>query len=97
MSALWQKEAHVLTSRAVAAQLLQLRQIPHLNEGEVPYQSGAADRVVGEVFGSAFDNVLNSWMYGAAIQLSFNGSEPAWSKDGWSFVPADISAITVSD
>lgn len=32
-------------------------------------------------------------MYTATIQLTLNGSEPAWSKDGWSFVPAMLDSI----
>ncbi|KAJ8120144.1 hypothetical protein ONZ43_g3074 [Nemania bipapillata] len=34
-----------------------------------------------------------SWIYGAAIQTSLNGSEPPWSSGGWSFVPYDLSTL----
>lgn len=30
-------------------------------------------------------------MYTATIQLALNGTEPSWSRDGWSFVPIDLS------
>jgi hypothetical protein len=32
-------------------------------------------------------------MYGASVQLTLNGSEPVWSKDGWNFVPLDLSDL----
>lgn len=32
-------------------------------------------------------------MYTATIQLALNGSEPAWSKDGWSFVPSRLDNV----
>jgi len=30
------------------------------------------------------------WIYSAMLQLTRNGSDPSWSKEGWSFVPIDI-------
>lgn len=32
-------------------------------------------------------------LYGATLQLAYNASEPAWSKDGWSFMPLDIRNV----
>jgi hypothetical protein len=31
-----------------------------------------------------------NWLPGAAIQLSLNGTKPAWTRGGWSFVPINL-------
>jgi hypothetical protein len=40
-------------------------------------------------------NLTAHWMYTATNQLALNGSEPAWSKDGWSFVPLDLRNVSL--
>lgn len=93
MSALWQRQPLSLTSSAEARQPLELRQMPfvaydmYLNK----------DTHMFTILGDLFKSFRTSWMYGATIQLTLNGSEPAWSKDGWSFVPVDLSDVIGSD
>jgi hypothetical protein len=86
MSALWQKQLSALTTLALIRQPLELRHIPHLAlELNTWHLSSYVDAVLGRLF---YD-FETSWMYGAAIQLTLNGTEPEWSKDGWSFVPPE--------
>ncbi|KAF2195642.1 hypothetical protein K469DRAFT_744158 [Zopfia rhizophila CBS 207.26] len=41
-----------------------------------------------------YSNISSNWIYGATIQLSLSGSEPAWSTNGWSFTPITISNVS---
>lgn len=34
-----------------------------------------------------------NWLYGAAMQIAMNGSQPKWTKDEWSFVPLDLHKL----
>lgn len=43
-----------------------------------------------------YKNISSYWMYTATIQLALNGSEPAWSKEGWSFVPVDLDKVNAN-
>lgn len=44
-----------------------------------------------------YAHLSTNWLYSATMQLAYNGSEPSWSKDGWSFVPIDLSSIPDSE
>lgn len=46
-----------------------------------------------EVMATVFANLTTNWMYSALIEATLNGSEPPWSKDGWSFIPLDFSSV----
>lgn len=35
----------------------------------------------------------NNWLYTSTIELSLDGSQPAWSHDEWSFVPVELAQI----
>jgi hypothetical protein len=48
---------------------------------------------VGTTLADLFGNLTNNWLYTGVIQATLNGSEPNWSKDGWSFVPLDLSDL----
>lgn len=93
MSALWQREPSQLSSAAEVFRPLQLRQIPHLFTGYAPPSTSSGGSYIGDVLGNLFDDLTTNWMYGAAIQLSLNGSEPSWSSNGWSFVPVELFQI----
>ena len=62
--------------------------VGHLNNNDF-YSSSYR----GEALRESFTNQTTSWMYGANIQLTLNGSEPPWSSHGWSFAPVDLSTI----
>ncbi|KAF2146972.1 uncharacterized protein K452DRAFT_337305 [Aplosporella prunicola CBS 121167] len=54
----------------------------------LPHESG--------ILTSLYAELSTNWLYSATIQATLNGSEPAWSRDGWSFIPLDLSKIPVS-
>ncbi|KAK0610239.1 hypothetical protein DIS24_g12137 [Lasiodiplodia hormozganensis] len=49
-----------------------------------------------QILKNMYRDFATNWMYSATIQLTLNGSEPAWSLDGWSFLPIDLSKISNS-
>lgn len=49
----------------------------------------------GVVLSDLYTNLSTRWMYTATIQLALNGSEPAWSKSGWCFVPAYFHTMQI--
>lgn len=61
---------------------LEIRQIPQVR---VRNDTDKGFTEISESLSSA------NWIYTAMMQLTENGSEPSWSKDGWSFVPLNLS------
>ncbi|KAI0165245.1 hypothetical protein GGR52DRAFT_101832 [Hypoxylon sp. FL1284] len=92
MSSLWNREPGMISSTYEVPRQLQLRNVPLLSSGHLP--EGPSERSYKvDAISSLFSNMKASWIYGAAVQLSLNGSEPPWSSGGWSFVPSDLSSI----
>jgi hypothetical protein len=58
---------------------------------------GASMNYPTAVLETLYQNLSSYYMYTAIVQLALNGSEPAWSKDGWSFVPIELSSISSSE
>ncbi|KAI1388600.1 uncharacterized protein F4822DRAFT_251261 [Hypoxylon trugodes] len=81
MSSMWQRVPGSVLLTANVLQQLQLRNdsLPFAGEG-----SALVD---------LYSNMRTSWIYGAAIQTSLNGTEPAWSSNGWAFVPVDLATL----
>lgn len=94
MSSLWSQTAGTFENVINLPQQLQLRHVPHLSTGKAPIFSFETDDSA-DFIDNLFHDMKTSWMYGAAIELSLNGSEPVWSSEGWSFVPFDLSALPV--
>ena len=92
MSALWQRDYGVLRSSAEVPQQLELRQVPFLTQGQI-YSTAHGQSYPASVLKALYTDLQSNWLYGASIQLSLNGTQPAWSSDGWSFVPTDLSAV----
>ncbi|KAF1960031.1 hypothetical protein CC80DRAFT_590362 [Byssothecium circinans] len=98
MSALFQQDVGYLTDPINLERTLELRQTPHLRQINTSYPPSFANSAWGYDFVATaledlFSNLTTNWMYTAEIQLTMNGSEPAWSNDGWSFVPVDLSQL----
>ncbi|ETN41262.1 uncharacterized protein HMPREF1541_03197 [Cyphellophora europaea CBS 101466] len=95
MSALWDRSPGALSSVMETARPLEIRQIPYLTTGDSPLflHSGPITSYQSDVLAQLYDNLTTSWMYGAAVQLVLNGSQPAWSSEGWSFAPVDFPHI----
>lgn len=91
MSALWQTQPSHLSSTSELIRGLELRQIPHVNYNTDSYKS----LVISPVLEQLFKDLRTNWMYSATLELTLNGSEPTWSKDGWSFVPLDVESLSI--
>ncbi|KAI9796263.1 MAG: hypothetical protein M1833_006432 [Piccolia ochrophora] len=89
MSALWERNPASLAHHELLRRTFELRTVPNIFEAE-GYRGGNGAQIRDKTFGDPF----NSWMYGGAVQLALGGSQPSWSKDGWSFVPLDTSALS---
>ncbi|KAI0388910.1 hypothetical protein F5Y17DRAFT_451155 [Xylariaceae sp. FL0594] len=95
MSSLWSRQSGSLPSVVNVTRQLELRHVPHLSTGTSQFTSRAGN-YKQDLLSELFDNVRTSWIYGAAVQTSLNGSEPPWSSGGWSFVPYDPSSVSKS-
>ncbi|KAI1206168.1 uncharacterized protein F4807DRAFT_453588 [Annulohypoxylon truncatum] len=90
MSSVWNREPGSVPFQVNVQRQLELRSVPHLSEATLQFTSHAGN-YKQSALASLFSNLKTSWIYGAAVQISLNGSQPAWSSDGWSFVPHDLS------
>ncbi|OAL47772.1 hypothetical protein IQ07DRAFT_571304 [Pyrenochaeta sp. DS3sAY3a] len=95
MSALFEKRATNVVQQVELQQDLSLREIPVITEiyTEDSKQKYAPIRVLNELYLDASKN----WLYGAGIQLSFNGSQLPWTFDGWNFLPMELSNMPGTD
>ncbi|OTA99510.1 hypothetical protein M426DRAFT_67631 [Hypoxylon sp. CI-4A] len=92
MSSLFQRESGTIPFTVDIQRKLELRHVPQLSDATLQFTSHAGNYKQSALV-SLFGNMKTSWIYGAAIQLSLNGSEPTWSSDGWSFVPHDLNGL----
>lgn len=76
---------------------LEIRDIPLVFGTSQAFAGGASDDYAGTVLANLYTNISSHWMYTAAIQLTLNGSEPSWSKDGWSFAPIQLNNLNRTD
>lgn len=53
------------------------------------------DDVVQTVLQEIYGSVLNSWLYSSLVDLSYNGSQAAWTRDDWAFAAVDTSHISL--
>jgi hypothetical protein len=51
------------------------------------------DGGVSEMLKDTVGNLTANWMYTALVEGIFDGPQPSWSKDDWSFIPLDLSNI----
>ena len=75
---------------------LEARNIPFVFETQQSLYPGESNDYTADILTDLYKNISSYWMSTATIQLALNGSEPAWSKDGWSFVPIDLKNITAA-
>jgi hypothetical protein len=99
-SALFEQTTGIINDAIQLNRSLELRQVPYLrqvNESYPPifdgFQGAYGYTYVGTILEDLFGNLTNNWIYSGVIQATLNGSEPDWSKDGWSFVPVDLSEL----
>jgi hypothetical protein len=96
MSALFELNAGLVDRQVSLNRSLELRQIPHLREvienypprfESVASSEYSVDRALMDISG----NLDSNWTFSAVNQVTLNKSGPRWSKDGWSFIPIDLS------
>jgi hypothetical protein len=51
------------------------------------------DGGVSQMLKDTIGNLTANWMYTALVEGIFDGPQPSWSKDDWSFIPLDLSNI----
>ncbi|KAF1830045.1 hypothetical protein BDW02DRAFT_573425 [Decorospora gaudefroyi] len=91
MSALFEQKTTNVSNPATLERTLEPRELPIITT--VRTDSLSPDVPYWEVLNRLLMNPPKSWLPGAAIQLSFNGTKLPWTHDGWSFVPLDLSNI----
>ena len=90
MSALFERQIDVHTQPFVTNRSLELRQVPHLFEVIYDFSDTDGYLTWQEVIQRTYENSTTNWLYTATIQLTLGGPEPAWSSEGWSFVPVTL-------
>jgi hypothetical protein len=95
MSALFERHSHTKMAPIELNRTLELRQIPRLQLVDFDYPpsinlySRLGDPVNASV-SQIFNTLSTNWIYSAISALTLSGADPAWSSDGWGFVPIII-------
>jgi hypothetical protein len=84
---------------------LELRRDPHVRSTATFYRYGSSipdfrpddDLYVAPLMQEILGDLQPNWLYTALIETVFDGPEPSWSKDDWSFIPLDLSNIPRAD
>ncbi|KAK6002785.1 hypothetical protein QM012_001535 [Aureobasidium pullulans] len=71
---------------------LEVRSMNHFKDYVSPHGT-EIDSAHTAALSDIYQSSLQSWLYGAAVEISQSGSAPAWTKDTWSFVPLDFGDI----
>ncbi|KAF2258991.1 hypothetical protein CC78DRAFT_503810 [Lojkania enalia] len=92
MSALFERELGTATHAVIAPRTLEIRQVPQqgLSTYDPTFRSLSP---AAQILANVYSNMSINWIRTATIQLTLSGSEPAWSSQGWSFVPIDLSSF----
>lgn len=94
MSAIFDRGTGTVLRSVNLERQLEVRDIPFVYQTQQSLLPHSSNDYTAAILDDLFKNISSYWMYTATIQLTLNGSEPAWSKDGWSFVPIDLSSIS---
>jgi hypothetical protein len=95
MSALFERHDITKLTPIALNRTLELRQVPHLQRVEysyppfINYYSATGDPVNASVY-EIFDDLATNWIYSAVFDLTLSSAVPAWSSEGWGFVPVPI-------
>lgn len=96
MSAIFNQGTGTIMQPVSLGRSLEIRDIPHVFRTEQSLYPQNSNDYTATILADLYKNISSYWMYTATIQLALNGSEPAWSKDGWSFVPLDLESISAN-
>jgi hypothetical protein len=95
MSALWELEVRNISNTFSLPRRLALRNTPVVfpwsRDGRQagPYFSLPQNVILPTVYTAA----VQSWLYGAVVEISQSASTPPWTRDNWSFLPLDLSDL----
>ncbi|KAJ4529589.1 hypothetical protein HRR86_003382 [Exophiala dermatitidis] len=93
MSALWQRADGSRPGDIGLVRTLEPRTQPFVYVYAVGSSMGGGDPEGQNILSSFYGDLSTNWLYSATLQLAYNGSEPVWSSDGWSFVPVNLTSI----
>ncbi|USP74676.1 hypothetical protein yc1106_01950 [Curvularia clavata] len=94
MSAIFERQSTNVVQPVRFSRTLEERTLPIVttHRAATDIWSGAKpDLLPWKVLNELLLNPPENWLPGAAIQLSLNGTKPAWTNDDWSFIPVDLS------
>lgn len=94
MSAIFDRGTGTIIQPVTLQRSLEIRDIPHVFSTSQSLYPENSNDYTATILANLYEDMSSYWMYTATIQLAMNGSEPAWSKDGWSFVPLDLGSIS---
>jgi hypothetical protein len=94
MSAIFDRGTGTIVQPITLQRSLEIRDIPHVFSTLQSLYPQDSNDYTATILANLYQEMSSYWMYTATIQLAMNGSEPAWSKDGWSFVPLDLGSIS---
>jgi hypothetical protein len=60
---------------------------------DIPVIRPDDDGGVSAILKDTIGNFTANWMYTALVEGIFDGPQPSWSKDDWSFIPLDLSNV----
>lgn len=84
-----------MSQRISVPQTLEVRQVPYVSTAVIP--AARSQNYARGALLNIFGNMQTSWMYSSVIQIALNGSQPSWASDDWSFVPVDLSKVSIKD
>jgi hypothetical protein len=94
MSALFQNEPGNFLQSMSTNRKLEIRQVPRIDQTEyTTLDPDSGTLWASGILNNLYTNLSTNWMYTATIQITLNGSQPPWSRDGWSFVPIELSSL----
>lgn len=97
MSALFQRGSTNIIQPVTLHRTLELRETPFIFKTLQSLYPHDTNDYSAYILADLYKNISSYWMYTATIELTLNGSEPAWSKHGWSFVPLDLESISAKN
>ncbi|KAI4719200.1 hypothetical protein E4T48_04508 [Aureobasidium sp. EXF-10727] len=96
ISALWDREIRTVDRLYNVSRQFEPRYVPRIFEQSTysPDSPPVPDPKRTTLLKTVYQtSSLQSWLYGAAIEVSQSGPTPLWSKDTWSFVPLDLQDL----
>ena len=96
MSAIFDRGTGTVIQPVNLHRQLEVRDIPFVFSTSQTIDLDSFSDYAGSILENIYMNISSYWMYTATIQLTLNSSEPSWSKDGWSFVPLDLSDLAAA-